>query len=74
MSPAEIWAMETAYVDGVVLMEICGLFGFAHQNDNGRSSIENAFFGSHVILPGVCDMRDALLEELAVDLDLRHRD
>lgn len=60
-------------MNGVVLVEFGDLVDLAHHDDEGGCAAEKAIIGSKVILPRSNEMRDALLEELAVDLDLRHR-
>jgi hypothetical protein len=65
---------EMTHMHSVVLVKLGGLLDLAHHDDNGRGTAEQALLGSQVILPGGREMREALLEELAVDLDLRHDD
>ena len=61
-------------MNGIVLVEFGDLLHLAHHHDNGRGSPEQALLGSQVILPGRRKMRKAVLEELALDLDVGHRD
>lgn len=63
-----------AYVNSVVLVELGNLLDLAHHDDHGRGTAEQPILGSEVVLPGRHKVRDALLEELAVNFDLRHRD
>jgi len=59
-------------VHGVVLVEFGNLLDLAHHDNEGRDSAKEAIFGAEIILPGSDEVREALLEELAIDLDLRH--
>lgn len=59
-------------MDGVVLVKFRNFLHFAHHDDNGGSSPEEALLGSEVILPRGRKVGDALLEDFAVDLYLRH--
>lgn len=59
-------------MNGVVLVEFGNLLDLAHHDDEGRDAAKEPILGSEVILPGSDEVREALLEELAVDLDLRH--
>lgn len=61
-------------MNSIVLVEFGNLFDLAHHHDHGRGAAEQAILCSEVILPGGNKVGDALLEELAVDLDLGHRD
>lgn len=62
------------HMHSIVLVKFRCLLHLAHHHDNGRGSPEQALLGPQIILPGRREMRKALLEELAVDLDVRHRD
>lgn len=64
----------TTYVHRIVLMEFRNLLDLAHHHDQGRSAVKQTILGSEVVLPCCYKVRDALLEELAINLDLRHRD
>jgi hypothetical protein len=61
-----------SYMHSVVLVEFGHFLDLAHHDDEGRGAAKQAILGSEVILPGGDEVREALLEELAVDLDLRH--
>jgi hypothetical protein len=59
----------------VILVEFRVLLDLAHHNDNRRSTSEDAIVGGALVsLPGTDEMRDALVKELGIDLDLRHLD
>lgn len=60
------------YVHGIILVEVLAILGLAHQDDDGRGAVERAFLGTKVILPRAHEVGDALLEEPAINLDLRH--
>lgn len=62
-----------AYVNRIVLVKFGDLFNLAHHHNEGLSAVEQAILGAQVILPGSDKVGDALLEELAVNLDLGHR-
>jgi hypothetical protein len=57
---------------GIVLVELGIVLDFAHHDDDGGGAGEDGVAGAPVTLPGIDKVRDALLEELAVDLDIRH--
>jgi hypothetical protein len=61
-------------VHGIVLVELGVLLDLSHHDDDGRHAIEDLVAGAFVVLPGRDEMVDALLEELSVDLDVRHLD
>ena len=63
----------TTYVHRVVLVEL-GLLrvDLAHQDDERGDASEQASPGSVVGLPGIDQVRDAVLEHLAVNLDFGH--
>ncbi len=66
-------AIESAtYVHGIVLVEFGVGVDLAHENENGRGAIEERVTGSLVGLPGIDEMRNALLEDFAVNLDVGH--
>lgn len=70
----DVWTLWT-YVYGVVLVVILDLLDLAHHHDNGRGAAEEGIAISLVSLPGIDEVGDALLEELAIDLDcVRHGD
>lgn len=57
----------------VVLVELGILLNLAHHDDDGGDGGEDAGIrGALVILPGIDEMRNALVKELGVDLDLCH--
>lgn len=56
----------------VVLVKLGVLVDLAHQNDDGGDAIEEGIAGALVGLPGIVKVRDALLEDLAVDFDVCH--
>ena len=62
------------YMHRIVLVEFRVLLDLAHHDDNGGHAAEDLVAGAFVILPGANEMVDALLEELAVDLDVAHLD
>lgn len=65
--------MRNTYMHGIVLVKILNLLDLAHHDDNGRDAIEDGIARSLVGLPGIDEMADSLLEELAIDLDcVRH--
>lgn len=53
----------------VVLVEVLHFLDLAHHDDDGRGASKEGIAGPLVSLPGIDEVRDALLEELAVDLD-----
>lgn len=53
----------------VVLIEILHLLDLAHHDDDGRGAPKQGVARPLVGLPGIDEVRDALLEELAIDLD-----
>lgn len=58
-----------------VVFVIDGHFlNLTHHDENGRGSPEQAILGPDVVLPGRRKVRNALLEEAAIDLDLGHDD
>ena len=59
---------------GIVLVKFLDLLDLAHHDEDGGDAAEHRVASSLVGLPGIDEMGDALLEELAVDLDLRHDD
>lgn len=59
---------------GGALGDVDAVIGFASSNDDGVSSAKEAVLGSQIVLPGGDEMRNTLLKELAIDLDLCHRD
>jgi hypothetical protein len=59
-------------VHRIVLVKLRIGVNLAHQNDDRRGASEERVPRSLVGLPGIDEMGDALLEELAVDLDLGH--
>lgn len=62
-------------MDSIILVKLGRVLGeLAHEDDNGRCAIEDGVTGALVGLPGVDKVADALLEELAVDLDVGHGD
>lgn len=54
---------------GIVLVEVLDLLDLAHHYDNGRSAPKQGVARPLVGLPGIDEVGDALLEELAIDLD-----
>ncbi len=59
----------------IVLVEFGVLLHLAHHDDDGGDAGEDAIVGrALVVLPGTDEMRNALMEELGVDLDLCHLD
>ena len=58
----------------VILVEFWDVLDLAHHDDDGGHASEDLVAGAFVILPGANEMVDALLEELAVDLDVAHLD
>ncbi len=56
----------------VILVELRLLLDLAHQDDDGRGAGEERVAGALVGLPCRDKVRQALLERLGVDLDLRH--
>jgi len=56
----------------VVLVEFGSLLDLAHHDDYGRGAGEDGIASPLVGLPGADEMGDALLEELAIDLDFCH--
>lgn len=65
-------SLACTYVHGVVLVELWVLLDLAHHDDDGGHGIEDLVAGAFVVLPGRDKVIDALLEELTVDLDVRH--
>lgn len=61
-------------MDRIVLMKFGNLLDLAHHHDHGRGTTEETILGSEVVLPGGHEVRDALLKDLAINLDLGHRD
>lgn len=57
---------------GIVLVEFGLLVNLAHQDDDGRCACEERVAGTLVGLPCGDEVRQALLEDLAVDFDFRH--
>ena len=57
---------------GIVLVEFGVGVDLAHQDDDGGDASKERVSRSLVGLPGIDKVGDALLEELAVDLDVRH--
>ena len=60
------------HMHGVVLVQLWCFLDFAHHDDKRRSASEEALLGPEVILPRSRKVRDALLEELVVELDVGH--
>lgn len=56
----------------VVLVEFGVLLDLAHHDDDGGDASEDLVAGALVVLPSIDEMVDALLEELSVNLDIRH--
>lgn len=65
---------DPTYMHGVVLVKLGNLLHLAHHDENRRRSTKEPILGSQVIFPGRREMRNTLLEELAVNLDVRHCD
>lgn len=60
---------------GIVLVEFRILLDLAHHDGDGGDAGENAILGGALIIfPSVDEMRNALMKELGVDLDLCHLD
>lgn len=59
-------------MDSIVLVKLGVLVDLAHQDDDGRDATEESVSGALVGLPGIIEVRDALLEDLAVDFDVCH--
>ena len=57
---------------GIVLVEFGQLVDLAHVDDDGGGAIEEVVARTFVGLPGIIKMQDALLEDLAVNLDVGH--
>lgn len=57
---------------GIVFVEFGLLVDFAHQYDHGGDAPEERVSGTFVGLPRIDEVRHALLEDLAVDFDVRH--
>ena len=68
------WMREpgSTYVNRVAFVVFGCVLDFAHHDEDGRGAGKDAILGPQVVLPSVRKMRDALLEELHVDLDVRH--
>ncbi len=56
----------------IVLVEFGLLVNLAHQHNHGGDASEERVSGSFVGLPRIDEVRHALLEDLAVDFDVRH--
>ena len=62
-------------MDSIVLVKLGRILGeLAHEDDDRGCAIEDGVASALVGLPGVNKVADALLEELAVDLDVGHGD
>lgn len=60
-------------MNGVVLLEANGTVDLAHHDDDGGGTAKDCIASTLVGLPGADEVGDALMEELAVDLDsFRH--
>lgn len=60
---------------GVVLVEILDFLDLAHHDDDGGDATEEDVARPLVGLPGIDEVGNALLEELAIDVDfIRHGD
>lgn len=57
---------------GVILVKFGFLLDLAHHDQNRRDSAEDGIAGALVGLPGIDKMADALLEELPINIDVRH--
>jgi hypothetical protein len=57
---------------GVVLLKSSSILSLAHQDQDGRSAIEERVTTSFIGLPRRHEVRQALLEEVLVDLDVCH--
>jgi hypothetical protein len=57
---------------GVVLVEFGFLINLAHHDEDGGDASEDRVAGSLVGLPGIDEVRQALLEHLAVNFDVCH--
>lgn len=62
------------HMHGVILVEFGDLFDFAHVDDDGRDAAEERIPGALVCLPSIDEVGDALLEDFAINLDVRHCD
>ena len=60
------------YVHGIVLVKFGDLVDFAHTDEDGGGAIENRVARAFVGFPGAIEVRDALLEYLAVDGNFGH--
>lgn len=56
----------------IVLLKVGIFLDFAHVNENGGCAIEYSVSSAFIGLPSINEMINALLEELAIDLDVRH--
>lgn len=54
---------------GVVLAEILDLLNLAHHHEDGGGTSEEGIARALVGFPGIDEVRDAFLEQLAVDFD-----
>lgn len=57
---------------GIILLKLWALLDLAHVDDDRRSAAEDGIPGAFISFPGINEMVNALLEELAVNLDVRH--
>lgn len=56
-------------MQGVVLAEDGSLLDLAHHNDNGGNAAKEGIARALVVLPGIDEVGDALLEDLGINLD-----
>ena len=56
----------------IVLVQLGIVVGLAHQDEDRGGTLKERVARSLVGLPGIDEMGDALLEDLAVDLDVGH--
>lgn len=61
-------------MDRVVLVELGDILDLAHHDHHGGCAAKQAILGAKVIFPRGHKRVYALLEELAVDFDIRHCD
>ena len=60
-------------MNSIVLVQLGGILDLAHHDDERWGAAEQALLGAQIILPRSGEVSNALLEELAVELDVGHR-
>lgn len=60
------------HVCRIVLVQLGHFLGLAHDNEEALRTVEQALLGPQIILPSRREMRQALVEELAINFNLGH--